>query len=66
MNGSALHEAVMYGKVEVIKLLTQSGKFIKIFLPNRFKFSNAMILFFKCQRLEILVLRSGRRREWFL
>lgn len=25
MNGSALHEAVMYGKVEVIKLLTQSG-----------------------------------------
>ena len=53
----------MYGKVEVIKLLTQSGKFIKIFLPNRLKFPNAMILFLKCQRLEILVLRSGRRKE---
>ena len=63
MNGSALHEAVMYGKVEVIKLLTQSGKFIKIFLPHRLKFPNAMILFLKCQRMEILVLRSGRRKE---
>ena len=37
MNGSALHEAVMYGKVEVIKLLTQSGKFIKIFFTKSFK-----------------------------
>ena len=56
----------MYGKVEVIKLLTQSGKFIEIFLPNRLKFPNTMILILKCQRLEILVLRSGRRKEWFL